>query len=81
MLGSYIGPKVGLCAKFQLDWLIGDCARECDGQTPPCENRANSGTASLVPGPELSNLWYLKEELAFGRNVFMNKIFYFCSKL
>ena len=58
-MDSHIGPKVGLCAKFPLDWLIGGHARECDitgwPWTPPCENRANSGPASLVPVPELSN--------------------------
>ena len=36
LLDSHIGPKVGLCAKFQFDWLIGGLARECDArrQTP-----------------------------------------------
>ena len=32
VLDSHIGPKVGSCAKFQLDWVIGSRARECDGQ-------------------------------------------------
>ena len=61
-MDSHIGPQVGSCAKFQLDWLIGGQARECDAgccrQTmPPFENSANSGPASLVPVPELSNLF------------------------
>ena len=28
-----MGPKVGLYAKFQFDWLIGGLATECGGQT------------------------------------------------
>ena len=59
-MNFHIGPKVGLCDKFQLDWFAGGLARECDanrmdGQTPG-ENSANSGPAGLVPGPELSNI-------------------------
>ena len=60
-LDSHIGPKVGFFAKFQLDWLTGSRATECDGQLggqttgqTPGEYSANSGPARLVPGPELS---------------------------
>ena len=28
-----MGPKVGLCARFQLYWLIWGRATECDGWT------------------------------------------------
>ena len=31
-LDFHIGSKVGLCAMFQLDWLIWGRARECDAQ-------------------------------------------------
>ena len=41
-----------MCEKFQISRLIFIFV-SC--QQPPCENSANSGTASLVPGPELSN--------------------------
>ena len=57
-MDSHIGPKVGLCAEFQLDWFIGGCARECDGQPDgqtPGENSANYSPAQLVLGSELSN--------------------------
>ena len=51
-----------ICAKAQLCGLRGGPARECYAQIQaqtdrrtPGENRANSGLAGLVPGPELSN--------------------------
>ena len=58
----HLPPKADTCAKFQLSRLLGSLARECDVRTDaqtdartPGENRANSGPAGLVPGPEFSN--------------------------
>ena len=59
-------PKCDVCAKAQLCWLLWGPARECDRQADrrtdartdaqtPGENRANSGPAGLVQGPEFSN--------------------------
>ena len=62
--------KVDTCGKFQLSRLLWDPARECDVHTyrqtdrqmyaqTPGENSANSGPAGLVPGPELSKIYFL----------------------
>ena len=64
----YLLPKCDVSAKFELWSLLGGPARECDIHThaqtdaqtdiqTPGEYWANSGPASLVPGPELSNYY------------------------